>query len=283
MLTVNVDDSMPSIIEKMDIKEGLCGLVANKFLEKYQKPTIIFVDSKKEDVLKGSIRSKPGFNVVKAFEELKDFLLTSGGHAQAGGLSIKKDDFEKKSHFLSQKKAEIEKRKNDLQTLNSEITSEIKKLKKTNIQTLEEALVYLNGENNNGEIYTIQNKISNLKNQIITLNLSNLSELQKSIDSKIAEYKRLQNELTAMAVNSNFYDLYNALTKLSDEKLDYCPACKTPIEKTVSNPFTNAKLEIENFKKFEETKKSINSVLTELRNNILSFNNEIKVVIGKLV
>ena len=106
----------------------------------------------------------------------------------------KKDDFEKKSHFLSQKKAEIEKRKNDLQTLNSEITSEIKKLKKTNIQTLEEALVYLNGENNNGEIYTIQNKISNLKNQIITLNLSNLSELQKSIDSKIAEYKRLQNE-----------------------------------------------------------------------------------------
>lgn len=188
----------------------------------------------------------------------------------------KKDDFERKSHFLSQKKAEIEKRKNDLQTLNSEITSEIKKLKKTNIQTLEKALVYLNGENNNGEIYTIQNKISNLKNQIITLNLSNLSELQKTIDSKISEYKRLQNELTAMAVNSNFYDLYNALAKLADEKLDYCPACKTPIEKTFVNPFTNAKLEIENFRKFEETKKSINSVLTELRNNILSFNNEIK-------
>ncbi len=94
MIGITVDDSMPSIIEKLDIKEGLCGLVANKFLEKYKKPTIIFVDGQKENVLKGSIRSKQGFNVVKAFEELKDLLLSSGGHAQAGGLSIKKEDFE---------------------------------------------------------------------------------------------------------------------------------------------------------------------------------------------
>ena len=96
--------------------------IFNKFLEKFQKPTIIFVDSKKEDVLKGSIRSKPGFNVVKAFEELKDFLLTSGGHAQAGGLSIKKDDFEKFKEKFNQIALQHEFIKEDKKTININLT-----------------------------------------------------------------------------------------------------------------------------------------------------------------
>ena len=80
------------------------------------------MDSKKEDVLKGSIRSKPGFNVVKAFEELKDFLLTSGGHAQAGGLSIKKDDFEKFKEKFNQIALQHEFIKEDKKTININLT-----------------------------------------------------------------------------------------------------------------------------------------------------------------
>lgn len=101
-LTKQASDNLPDFSSKpgiaiiLDIKEGLIGLIANKLLNTYNVPTIVFTnDEKDKNILKGSIRSKEGFNVVKAYESLNKFLLTGGGHALAGGLSIKKDDFDK--------------------------------------------------------------------------------------------------------------------------------------------------------------------------------------------
>lgn len=82
------------IVLKLDVLEGLIGLIANKLLNEYDVPVLIFTeDEKNPDILKGSIRSKDGFNVTKAFESLDKYLLTGGGHAFAGGLSINKSDF----------------------------------------------------------------------------------------------------------------------------------------------------------------------------------------------
>ncbi len=83
------------IVLNLDVLEGLIGLIANKLLNEYNVPVLIFTkDEKNPDVLKGSIRSKDGFNVTKAFESLNKYLLTGGGHAFAGGLSIKASDFD---------------------------------------------------------------------------------------------------------------------------------------------------------------------------------------------
>ena len=85
----------PSIILKLDIKEGLIGLVANKLMNDNNKVAIVFTsDEKDPTILKGSVRSKEGFNISKAFQDLDKYLLTGGGHALAGGLSIKASDFE---------------------------------------------------------------------------------------------------------------------------------------------------------------------------------------------
>ena len=82
------------IVLKLDIKEGLIGLIANRLLNEYNVPTIIFTkDSTNENFLKGSIRSKEGFNVQKAFESLSKYMVAGGGHALAGGLTIKESDF----------------------------------------------------------------------------------------------------------------------------------------------------------------------------------------------
>lgn len=91
------------IILKLDIKEGLIGLIANRLLNEYNVPTIIFTkESSGEPFLKGSIRSKEGFNVQKAFESLSKYMVAGGGHALAGGLTIKEEDFETfKADFLS--------------------------------------------------------------------------------------------------------------------------------------------------------------------------------------
>ena len=101
MFTKEAVDTLPlrgeeaGICILTDMKEGLIGLVANRLLNEHNVPTIIFTpDSSDPSIIKGSIRSKEGFNVTKAFESLNKYLLTGGGHAMAGGLSIKKDNFE---------------------------------------------------------------------------------------------------------------------------------------------------------------------------------------------
>ena len=84
---------------KLDIKEGLIGLIANRLLNEFNVPSIIFTeDSNDKNFLKGSIRSKEGFNVQKAFESLSKYLVAGGGHALAGGLTIKTEDFESFKH-----------------------------------------------------------------------------------------------------------------------------------------------------------------------------------------
>lgn len=87
------------IVLKLDIKEGLIGLIANRLLNEYNVPSIIFTeDSNDKSFLKGSIRSKEGFNVQKAFESLSKYMIAGGGHAMAGGLTIKASDFEDFKH-----------------------------------------------------------------------------------------------------------------------------------------------------------------------------------------
>ena len=84
----------PGICVNIETKEGIIGLMANRLLNEYNVPTLIFTkDVLHPEILKGSIRSKEGFNVTKAFKSLEKYLVTGGGHSFAGGLSIKAKDF----------------------------------------------------------------------------------------------------------------------------------------------------------------------------------------------
>lgn len=75
-----------------EYKEGIIGLIANSIMNKYHLPTVVFTKSS-DGNLKGSARAPEGFDIVEAFNELSDILLTSGGHAMAGGCSIKEEDY----------------------------------------------------------------------------------------------------------------------------------------------------------------------------------------------
>lgn len=92
--SAEIKEDDDAIVIQVDEKEGLIGLIANSLMNKFKKPTIVFTYNKELDVLKGSARSMEGFNVVDSFNELKDFMVAYGGHASAGGCSIKRDDFD---------------------------------------------------------------------------------------------------------------------------------------------------------------------------------------------
>lgn len=94
---IEIDESqfLPSdkaIVIKGDYKEGIIGLIANSLMIKYQIPVVVFANSI-DQTLKGSARAPEGFDIVEAFNELSDILLTSGGHSMAGGCSINESDF----------------------------------------------------------------------------------------------------------------------------------------------------------------------------------------------
>lgn len=82
-----------AIVECLDIKEGIMGIVANSLLNRHNKPTIIFTKGSEPGILKGSARCQDGFNINEAFQELSEYLVTGGGHANAGGCSIREEDF----------------------------------------------------------------------------------------------------------------------------------------------------------------------------------------------
>lgn len=88
-----IDPNSKAIVIKGDYKEGIIGLIANSLVNKYHLPTIVFTKCGK-DQLKGSARAPEGFDIVKAFNSLSNYMLTFGGHALAGGCTILESSFE---------------------------------------------------------------------------------------------------------------------------------------------------------------------------------------------
>ncbi|MDR1974808.1 MAG: single-stranded-DNA-specific exonuclease RecJ [Bacteroidales bacterium] len=74
--------------------QGIVGIVASRLTETYYRPTVVFTESKKGDMLVGSARSVGGFDIYSAIERCWLFLQHFGGHKYATGLSILHHDLE---------------------------------------------------------------------------------------------------------------------------------------------------------------------------------------------
>ncbi len=66
---------------------GVVGIVANKLVERYRKPTILLNQSE-SGILRGSARSVEGLHITEAITTQKDLLLGFGGHPMAAGLAL---------------------------------------------------------------------------------------------------------------------------------------------------------------------------------------------------
>lgn len=66
---------------------GVVGIVANKLVERYRKPTILLNQSE-DGILRGSARSVEGLHITEAIATQKDLLLGFGGHPMAAGLAL---------------------------------------------------------------------------------------------------------------------------------------------------------------------------------------------------
>lgn len=66
--------------------KGVVGIVASRLIEHYYRPTIVLTRS--GDVVAGSARSIPGFNIHDGLEACREYLLGFGGHYFAAGMTM---------------------------------------------------------------------------------------------------------------------------------------------------------------------------------------------------
>ncbi|PIU47394.1 MAG: single-stranded-DNA-specific exonuclease RecJ [Candidatus Hydrogenedentes bacterium CG07_land_8_20_14_0_80_42_17] len=82
------------VLSVKDIEHGVTGLVATRILHYVGKPTVLFIDDGNE-ILSGTSRTIPEFDIVKALEKLSHLLEKFGGHSSAAGVSLKRINLEK--------------------------------------------------------------------------------------------------------------------------------------------------------------------------------------------
>ena len=90
-LEIDSNDNVIVVVLDDDAEEqhGISGVIAGRFAEKYNKPTIVL--TKKENRLIGSCRSAGGFHIGKFIESHMEYLTSGGGHAAAAGLSFEQE------------------------------------------------------------------------------------------------------------------------------------------------------------------------------------------------
>ncbi|MFM1524431.1 MULTISPECIES: single-stranded-DNA-specific exonuclease RecJ [Helcococcus] len=83
------------IVYDSSIHESICGLVAGRIKDRYNKPTLVLTDSSNDGIIKGSGRSINAYNMFEHFNKFRDDFVAFGGHAMACGLSIEKTKLDK--------------------------------------------------------------------------------------------------------------------------------------------------------------------------------------------
>ncbi|MFQ5861762.1 MAG: single-stranded-DNA-specific exonuclease RecJ [Candidatus Brocadiales bacterium] len=141
---VDLDSTWVFVLASESWHPGVVGIVASRLVEEFHRPTIIIAIHGSEG--HGSARSVPGFHLPAALEASRSKLISFGGHSQAAGLKIKKEDVDDFRHLINQF-ASAGLRKEDLQpTLHTDGELPLKDISIPQVQELKHLVPH--GEGN---------------------------------------------------------------------------------------------------------------------------------------
>jgi single-stranded-DNA-specific exonuclease len=87
-----IDGSAAVVLAHADWHPGVVGIVAGRLVEYLGRPVVLFALKDGADVVTGSGRSVPGFELHEALKACDDLLAGHGGHAMAAGVKIRPQD-----------------------------------------------------------------------------------------------------------------------------------------------------------------------------------------------
>jgi single-stranded-DNA-specific exonuclease len=93
----DVENDKALMIKASGLEHGVTGIVASHMVKEYSKPIFLIISD--GNTATGTARSIEGFDIIPAFESVKDILMKYGGHNQAAGFALKHskiDEFSKR-------------------------------------------------------------------------------------------------------------------------------------------------------------------------------------------
>ncbi len=168
-----------------DWHEGVIGIVASKLSNHYKKPAFIF--SITNGIAKGSARSNGEINLHEIITQTQNLLLGFGGHKNAAGLSLKKENLEEfKSNVNEIVNLNHKSLHNQIKTIGE---LDVKSVDMEFISIIEEFEPY--GLNNTKPIFQIQGAII-LKEEFIGKDKNHL-KLTLKVDGFLFEALKFHN------------------------------------------------------------------------------------------
>ncbi|MBW4056351.1 MAG: AAA family ATPase [Proteobacteria bacterium] len=151
----------------------------------------------------------------------------------------------------------------------------IKEVSQENVITLDGLNLFLAGSDGiSGYIDNLQRKKTEIiPEDLKTDSLDSFPSILLNIRSAIQAFDVDFEQLKVLSSDVNFKDLYSAIESIGsnqDGDLSRCPACKTPIEQVVVNPFENAKEELVKLKSLSKLQERISETGNSLSNDVRS-------------
>jgi hypothetical protein len=126
----------------------------------------------------------------------------------------------------------------------------------------------------NNENVGLISKIESETQQPLTikssLSLLTLHELGESIVNYLNEHNVLSQELVSVSQQISFKNLYNAVTQLQKSSPNNCPACKTPLDQVVVNPFIHSDEELQKLQHLAEQQSTLQLLEQKVNRELLS-------------
>ena len=96
------DDASIIMVDMTGWHPGIIGIVAGRLKDRFDKPAIV-IGVNEDGIGKGSGRSMSGVNLGESITKARDagLLISGGGHAMAGGLTVKAERISKLAEFLN--------------------------------------------------------------------------------------------------------------------------------------------------------------------------------------
>jgi len=98
---IDVDENDKFIVVQGEFHEGVVGIIASRLVHRYKKPAIVLSDM--GGYYKGSGRSLGNIDIFELVGECGELLEGFGGHKQACGLSVKKENLKRLKAALNEK------------------------------------------------------------------------------------------------------------------------------------------------------------------------------------
>lgn len=93
IIDAEMQDDKVLVVYLPEVHESIAGIIAGKVRERYCKPAFVLTKGD-GDFLKGSGRSIEAYSMYNKMVEVKDLMLSFGGHPLAAGLSLKEENLE---------------------------------------------------------------------------------------------------------------------------------------------------------------------------------------------